>query len=1113
MKKRMLAMILAAILAVPAIPVYASDEDLPADQSEAWEDEILPEALADLPEIEDAEVTDEAPEAAETTEEVPADAVVTEEIPEADIVTESVPAVGKQANPFSDVRENHYFYQPVIWALQYEITNGTSATLFSPGKNCTRAQIVTFLWRTAGSPEPSAKSHPFTDVKKSSYYAKAVLWAVEKQITAGVSATAFEPDQPCTRGQAMTFLWRYAGMPEGNGSNPFKDIPDKKYYTAPVKWAFGYGVTSGTSADRFSPDAVCTRGQIVTFLYRFIQKISAPVERRSPIVLYASDTTIKASGADEVEIDVRIREEACGAKAVCTVLDEEGRTLASFPADKTNPVVRIGDDDYVSFGVKLQIPSEAGSVLTVHAEMNDLASETLRLYREQEVGDKAIETLCNVLDAAAAFVEAYEMPTVDGNDRAAIDQAILAKAQSVCAFLKDRSDVKMAWTEDSGIIRFVTADGLNGSVTLRVVFENEDLNYAGSGVTTGTEALMEKFVFDENFRMAPIDPDVLVICPIRANYSDRKGNTSESTGKALAKAYGGTCTLITDTKNAASPFTSVRDGVMSQGYGTVMLITHCGSLNRDEDTNFIVPTLYAVSNEATAQAAWNQFTSHASLADRNCLVWDGVNYHGARLIYNISEDHLFSINHAPVTKRHYEIYASSEYLMDVYASKTFPNTIFYLGMCHGIEDLRFDQFLVDHGASAVVSFEGNVNVLGEQNFCKDLFEEMRKKNTDEKKADFIRNYNVTESITSADTALKDPQYYGEEQFVYEAKGYVSGKVTDKKNVAISGIDLHAFRYWNGTLEKERDVTTGDDGTWKMENFPWGMYLLQAENGETEDLENVSFGEEKKEHINFTVSPGIVRCKVVDSETGEGINDVLVTLSEAGFTSLLRTSRTGYLDADGLDTGTYQIEFEKDDYKTEKRTVTLTGSSWKIDLGTVELQKKGSWLDAYIEHLRGAYSATRFTLAYIDDNDIPELIEAGAGRHNAAANIYTWDEEKEEIISLGGFGDYGQTHYAERTGMIWGSHSINGGYMTNWLSELKDGKVTQIRNLWLDMSTTTAAYKVDDKPATKAQYDAAYNSIEKGYSWIQFAYYRGFDTKAATLSKLKEDYTGFFLKAE
>ena len=172
-------------------------------------------------------------------------------------------------NPFQDVPSDAYYFEAVNWAVANNVTNGTSETTFSPNVGCTRAQVVTFLWRAAGQPEPTEGTNPFTDVKEGTYYYKAVLWAVEKGITNGTSETTFDPDETCTRGQIVTFLWRREGKPAPTGANnPFADVKPSAYFGSAVLWAVEKGITNGTSETTFEPNEDCTRAQVVTFLFR-----------------------------------------------------------------------------------------------------------------------------------------------------------------------------------------------------------------------------------------------------------------------------------------------------------------------------------------------------------------------------------------------------------------------------------------------------------------------------------------------------------------------------------------------------------------------------------------------------------------------------------------------------------------------------------------------------------------------------------------------------------------------------------------------------------------------------------------------------------------------------
>ena len=180
--------------------------------------------------------------------------------------TESVPML---ENPFMDVVKGKFYYDGVLWAVANEITTGVTKTTFVPDRTCTRAHVVTFLWRASGCPEPDTTKNPFQDVSPSKYYYKAVLWAFENEITTGKTGTTFDPDGECSRAQVVTFLWRAEDTPDSERTdNPFGDVPDGKYYAEAVLWALENGITTGKTATTFNPEGVCTRGHVVTFLYR-----------------------------------------------------------------------------------------------------------------------------------------------------------------------------------------------------------------------------------------------------------------------------------------------------------------------------------------------------------------------------------------------------------------------------------------------------------------------------------------------------------------------------------------------------------------------------------------------------------------------------------------------------------------------------------------------------------------------------------------------------------------------------------------------------------------------------------------------------------------------------
>ena len=173
----------------------------------------------------------------------------------------------KPSHPFADVASGAWYADAVAWAYSEGITSGTAADAFSPNRASSRAQVVSFLWNAAGRPEAQQPAD-FADVPADAWYAKAVAWAVENGITAGTSDTSFSPYEPCTRAQAATFLWRYAGSPNAENGSGFDDVAADAWYARAVAWAVEHGITTGTGANRFSPSRICTRAQIVTFLYR-----------------------------------------------------------------------------------------------------------------------------------------------------------------------------------------------------------------------------------------------------------------------------------------------------------------------------------------------------------------------------------------------------------------------------------------------------------------------------------------------------------------------------------------------------------------------------------------------------------------------------------------------------------------------------------------------------------------------------------------------------------------------------------------------------------------------------------------------------------------------------
>ena len=189
----------------------------------------------------------------------------------------SIPADGSTPDvpasvPFVDIVNDSFYYDAVVWGYNNGIVNGVDSTHFAPDASCTRAQVVTFLWRAAGSPEPESMSTPFTDVKSGSFYEKAAAWAYENGIVKGTTETTFAPNATVTRAQFVTFLWRYEDCPSSSIANPFSDVSESSVYAPAILWAAENGVTVGTGNGTFVPNGACTRAHVVTFLCRDLAK-------------------------------------------------------------------------------------------------------------------------------------------------------------------------------------------------------------------------------------------------------------------------------------------------------------------------------------------------------------------------------------------------------------------------------------------------------------------------------------------------------------------------------------------------------------------------------------------------------------------------------------------------------------------------------------------------------------------------------------------------------------------------------------------------------------------------------------------------------------------------
>ena len=240
----------------------------------------------------------------------------------------------RHENPFLDVNETHFFYDSVLWAVEEGITSGMTPDTFGPFGICNRAQVVTFLWRYAGSPEPTTTENPFTDVPAEGWFTKPVLWALENGITQGVSPTEFGPNLACNRAQVVTFLWRLMQEPQpGLTEHPFTDVQAGSWYEAPVLWALENGITTGATADTFNPVGQCQRAQVVTFLYRTAQ---LPVYYDIYCEFDAEKGTVTLSHENA----------QAGETVTATVTPAEGYQIESVTCLDGTEITQVSDSEY-----------------------------------------------------------------------------------------------------------------------------------------------------------------------------------------------------------------------------------------------------------------------------------------------------------------------------------------------------------------------------------------------------------------------------------------------------------------------------------------------------------------------------------------------------------------------------------------------------------------------------------------------------------------------------------------------------------------------------------------------------------------------------------------------
>ena len=310
-----------------------------------------------------------------------------------------VPAAA--AASFTDVKAGAFYAEAVDWAVANGVTAGTSATTFSPDNTCSRGEVVTFLWRAMGKPAPSNTDNPFSDVPEGRFYTTPVLWALEQGVTSGTSATTFTPDKACTRGEVVTFLWRAMGKPTPTTTDiPFSDVTEGRFYAQAVLWAVENNITTGIGNGKFGPDLTCTRGQVVTFLYRAV-KSSGGGETTEPLKITRQPESVTCSSGEVVSFTLKVE----GGKAPYTYqwrYTDNGLGFRNIPNnvafkvyDQGTLEVTVDEDIFASYrGFKCTVTDADGNtvetnVVTITEDATPMVITTQPVNVSGDIGDTA----------------------------------------------------------------------------------------------------------------------------------------------------------------------------------------------------------------------------------------------------------------------------------------------------------------------------------------------------------------------------------------------------------------------------------------------------------------------------------------------------------------------------------------------------------------------------------------------------------------------------------------------------------------------------------------------------------------------------------------------------
>lgn len=699
----------------------------------------------------------------------------------------------------------------------------------------------------------------------------------------------------------------------------------------------------------------------------------------SEAILFAENTFVTEENYQSFPLTLRCREDV--AVDQIHLVDEGGNALKLNTASEPTGTVCISDYTYADYEATVDLSgfwqNEAIEwKLTALSDEKEVSSFCVN--KDYEITDEMTDRLSDVMTDLGEYVETLYETNKKGETIVKDPEKLVDQVEE---WLEQNDDILLYHRADAQTVYYVTVDGLASGYALTPVYEEPNQGCAGSGVPSDEKTIKKShFTYDTSMNATFIDADVLLMCPVREALNNRDGKGTEKAARAVANAYNGHFTLLTDRGEETTASSSVMDTIINrewEEYGTVLLVTHGNSFRRDSDGTSYV--FFEMTESKDRENADRKFRNYLNSLQSSYLLpvdsykisnnmdgWEDASktktyasMPDVKLLY-IRQDHYFAdiSNEHLLTDSSYTILITSNFLRAIYSGSTFPHTLFYLGACHSFEDQEFIEFLNQRGASAVIGYDGQIHVNVEESISKHLFDQMLKENEDTIHNTAVRNNNIEEAFDKgiplimeglADASLKygtligehtasGPSVSGSTSFVYEGYGEMSGRVIDEDGDAVEGATIQVYRYWNKKIQKGKTYATSDkDGNFKIPHVPYGMLVLQAYNKDSEAFINTSLLSPEMKDLTFTLEVNeitVIGC-VIDAERDDPIPNALVTVDGKE----KRTDADGMFEFTVLKGKDYPMSASADGYKGTSGTLNVGDAKGKkVTLPDIKLNK-------------------------------------------------------------------------------------------------------------------------------------------------------------------------------